>query len=337
MSFAHPAVLLLLALVLPAGAWLALRAERRRRSALASFGEPAVLARASSFPRRPAARWSLALAAVALGLVALARPQLGERTSELARTGRDVLLLLDLSRSMNVADAGGARLAAGKRAAWETVAASPSDRVGLVVFGGSAFLQLPLTTDHAALRLFLDAASSDDLGDPATDLSAALLTALRTFEHEGAEGRRAVLVVSDGESGEGDLEAALDEVRLAGIPVFVLGVGTPAGGPMPADSAAAPDPYHRDHIGRVVVSRLAEEDLRRVAAVTGGRYARWDRVEEVRGLREGIAAIETRTLATREARQRADRFQWPLAVAVGLLLAEMGMGRRRQDPSVRSG
>jgi Ca-activated chloride channel family protein len=325
MSFAYPGVLLLALLALPA-AWLAVRTEHRRRTALALFGDPEVLARSSTLPRRTGTRWALRLGALALAVVALARPQLGERAGALARTGRDLLVLLDLSRSMNVEDAGGTRLGAAKGVVWETVSAFPGDRVGLVVFGGSAFLQLPLTTDHAALRLFLDAASSDDLGDPATDLSAALRAAVRTFEHEGEEGRRAVLLASDGESGEGDLEAALDEMRLAGIPAFVLGVGTAAGGPMPADSAVAPDPFHRDHIGRVVLSRLEEEDLRRTAELTGGRYARWDRADEVGRLREGLALVESRTLATREARQRADRFQWPLTLAVGFLMLELLLG-----------
>ena len=331
MSFAYPVVLVLLLALLPAGAWLAWRAEQRRRAALAVFGEEAILGRGSALPRRTGARWALRLGALALAGAALARPQLGERPSELARTGRDLLVLLDLSRSMNATDVTGGRLTAAKRAIWETLSAFPGDRVGLVVFGGSAFLQLPLTTDHAALRLFLDAASSDDLGDPATDLSAALQTAVKTYEHEGNEGRRAVLVVSDGESGEGNLDAALDEMRLAGIPVFALGIGTPAGGPMPADSADAPDPYHRDHIGRVVVTHLEEDDLIRAAKETGGRYARWDRAEDVTALRAGIAAVQTRTLATRERTQRSDRFQWPLALAVALLLVESwagGMGRR---------
>jgi len=326
MSFAQPAVLAFLALLLPAMTWLALRAERRRRAALEAFGDPLVLARGSALPRRTGARWALRLGALGLALLALARPQLGERTSELARTGRDVLLLLDLSRSINAADVAGTRLALAKRLAWETVSAAPGDRVGLVVFGGSAFLQLPLTSDQDALRLFLDAASSDDLGDPATDLSAALRAAARTFEHEGETGRQAILVVSDGESGEGDLDAALDELRAATLPVFAIGVGTTAGGPMPSDSADAPDPYHRDHIGRVVISRLAEEELGRAAEATGGRYARWDREEQLSAMRQAVAAIPTRTLGTRTTSERADRYQWALAPAVVLLLIEMLVG-----------
>jgi Ca-activated chloride channel homolog len=341
MSFAHPSVLLLLALLLPAGVWLAVRAERRRRAALAAFGDPSVLARASSLPQRTAARWALRLGALTLALAALARPQLGERTAGHARTGRDVLVLLDLSRSMNATDVGGTRLATAKRLIWETISASPGDRVGLVVFGGSAFLQLPLTSDQGALKLFLDAASSDDLGDPATDLSVALRTAARTFDHEGEMGRQAVLVASDGESGEGNLDAALDELRLAHLPVFTIGVGTLAGGPMPADSAKAPDPYHRDHIGRVVISRLAEDDLRRTAEATGGRYARWDRSDDLAAMRSAVAALPVRTLAEHTRQERADRYQWALAPAVVLLIVEMLLGGAviRADqiaPSLRS-
>ena len=186
MSFAYPWVLPVGLLALALLVRLVLRGERARRAALATFGDTALLSRSSPpAPHRHAgAALALVLAALALGVLALARPQAGERESELVRTGRDVLLVLDLSRSMGVADVAtgtvsgpGTRLAAAKETAWEVLAKYPGDRVGLVIFGGSAFLQMPLTSDRASLRLFLDAASPDDLGDPATDLSAALLTA----------------------------------------------------------------------------------------------------------------------------------------------------------------
>ncbi len=341
MSFGYPALLLLAIILVPLAIGLVVHAERRRRAQLASFGDPAVLARGSSLPsdRAPAIRSRLGVAAFALGLIALARPQLGKREAELAHTGRDVLVVLDLSRSMNVADvslslrsrpgqAATARLALAKRLAWETVSASPGDRVGLVVFGGSAFLQLPLTPDQATLRLFLDAASSDDLGDPATDLSAALVTAARTFEHEGERGRRALLVVSDGESGEGDLDDAIASVRRLSIPVFTIGVGTSAGGPVPADSSEAPERFHRDHIGRIAISRLQEEDLRHVASATGGAFARWDRPVDLRQLTAALGKVQVRTLSSQKSKERADRFQWPLGAAVLLLGLEAWVGRR---------
>ena len=329
MSFAWTWLLAVGAGLVALAAWLAVAAERRRREALARFGDPAVLGRGSALPspRTTAALWALRVAALALGLVALARPQLGERSADLVRTGRDVLVLLDLSRSMLVTDAGGTRLAAAKRIAWDLAERAPGDRVGLVVFGGSAFLQLPLTSDRGALRLFLDQATPDDLGDPATDLSAALITAARTFEHEGDEGRRAVLVLSDGESGEGDMEEATAELRRQDLPVFAVGVGTAAGGPVPADSSEAPEKYHRNHIGQIVVSRLEEGDLQAAARASKGAFAHWDRRSEMSRLETALDAVRPRALSARKASERADRFQWPLAVAVMLLMWAEWVGR----------
>jgi Ca-activated chloride channel family protein len=337
LTFAWPAVLGAL-LVLPLVAGLVFRAEQRRALALARFGDPRLLARTSPSPNpgRRQARHCLRVAAFALSIAALARPQLGERPATLTRTGRDVLVLLDLSRSMNVADVPPTRLAAAKRAAWDVTAASPGDRVGLIVYGGSAFLQLPLTTDHASLKLFLDAASSDDLGDPATDLSAALDGAAKTFEREGERGYQAVLVVSDGESVQGDLGPPLERLKKQTIPVFAVGVGTVEGGPVPGDTAATGEPYHRDNIGRIVVSQLQEGELLRVAAETGGAYERWKPDAGVPTIAAQLATLATRPLTGRVATKRADRFQWPLGLAAVMLLIEsMVAVSRRERPRTR--
>jgi Ca-activated chloride channel family protein len=340
-SFAWPMVLLLGALFVPLTVRALLRGLARRDAGLRAFGEPEVLARGSALTDARAARRRVWLQAAALGFgaVALARPQFGERPAELADTGRDLLVLLDLSRSMTVTDVAPNRLAAAKEAVWETVYAAPGDRVGLVVFGGSAFLQLPPTSDHAAFKLFLDAASPDDLGDPATDIGTALATAGKVFEHEGDRGHRAVLLVSDGESDEVDLQAATASLRGEGIPVFTLGVGTANGGAVPADSSEAPEKFHRDHIGRIAISKLDEAELRGVAKLTGGVYARASRVDDRRALRAALGRIQSRTLGNRQFTERADRFQWPLAVAVAAMLAELAIGgldRRRRRVVTRA-
>jgi Ca-activated chloride channel family protein len=326
MSFAEPLALWLLLLV-PITAWLVVRGLREHRASLARFGDPVLLARGSRLPDQRSARLRavLVVSALAFGVLALARPQWGERQGDVAQTGRDVLVVLDLSRSMTVTDLLPNRLAVAKRAAWETVSASPGDRVGLEVFGGSAFLQLPLTTDRAAFRLFLDAASTDDLGDPATDLGGALATAAKVFEHEGERGHRAVLVVSDGESGEGGLDDAIARLRKLEVPVFALGVGTAQGAPIPADSSERPEQYHRDHIGRIAVSRLEEAELRHAADSSGGAYARWDNREERTHLAQALRDLEAGTLSMRKSTERADRFQWPLALAVLALLADLAL------------
>jgi Ca-activated chloride channel homolog len=335
-SFAWPLVLLLGAVIVPLTLWVLLRGLARREAGLRAFGEPEVLGRGSALTDGRTARRRVWLQAAALGfgVLALARPQFGERPAELADTGRDLLVLLDLSRSMTVTDVAPNRLAAAKEAVWETVSAAPGDRVGLVVFGGSAFVQLPPASDHAAFKLFLDAASPDDLGDPATDIGTALATAGKVFEHEGERGHRAVLLVTDGESDQMDLPAATASLRSEGIPVFTLGVGTANGGAVPADSAEAPEKFHRDHIGRIAISKLDEGDLRAIARVTGGLYARASRVDDRRALRLGLGRVQGRTLANRQFTERADRFQWPLALAVAVLLADLaigGLSRRRRS------
>ena len=337
LGFGSPIFLTLAALTLPL-AWWALGRERRRRAALAVFGDESLLAQSSTLPgsRAQLVRIGLRVGAVALGLVALARPQLGVRPTLLAHTGRDVLVLLDLSRSMNAADDGLApseakgmtRLAAAKHAISEVLAAAPENRVGLVVFGGSAFLQLPLTGNQAAFQRFLDAATTDDLGDPATNLPNALAAAATAFEHDGERGYQSVLLVSDGESG-GDIGPALIRLRRAGIPIFALGIGTPDGAPVPADSTEAPEKWHRDHIGRVVLSRLQEGDLRRAARETNGTYARWG-PDAGRGLGTELARMETRTISSRESTERVDRFQWPLGLALIALTLEPVLGKARR-------
>ena len=335
MTFGYPVALAILLLALPPAAWALLRHHRGSRGRLRDFGQPGILARTSRIPseRMSAVRQALTLGALALGLLAVARPQLGQRPASLVHTGRDVLVLLDLSRSMNAADREGglARLAVAKGAVLETVAGSRGDRVGLVVFGGSAFLQLPLTADHAAFRRFLDAATTDDLADPATDLSRALVAAATTFEHEGQRGFQSVLLLSDGESVEGDVGPALKRLRLAGIPVFAVGIGTSEGAPVPADSSEAPEKWHRDHIGRIVQSRLEEGDLRRAANETNGVYLRWTQGAGA-GLSAELGRLEKRTMSSRTSPERADRFQWPLGLAILVLSVQplIGVKRRRR-------
>jgi Ca-activated chloride channel family protein len=219
------------------------------------------------------------------------------------------------------------RLTAAKRAVSEVLAAAPENRVGLIVFGGSAFLQLPLTGNRAAFQRFLDAATTDDLGDPATNLPNALTAAATAFEHDGERGYQSVLLLSDGESG-GEIGPALIRLRRAGIPIFALGIGTPAGAPVPADSTEAPEKWHRDHIGRVVLSRLQEGDLRRAARETNGAYARWG-PDAGRGLGAELARMEKRTISSRESTERVDRFQWPLGLALIALTLEPLLGQAR--------
>jgi Ca-activated chloride channel family protein len=329
--FAQSSALVLL-IVLPALWLLGRHAVRLRKEKLAQFGDPALLARGSRLPddsrSRPRGmlRW---LALVGL-VLALARPELGRQPRELARTGRDLVLALDLSRSMRVEDVGGTRLRMAKRLAWQLAAARPGDRIGLVIFAGAGFLQLPPTSDLATFQLFLDHAGFDDIGDPSTDITAGLKVAERALRREGtAVGSRAVLLLSDGERSEGALDPILDLYRRAQLPVFAVGIGTPGGGKVPADSGSPLGPWHVDNIGRPVISRLDEESLKKIALESGGAYARFDDRAALETMTKSIATLEARSLASRPAEEPKEQYQWPLAFAVLALLLDFGLSAGR--------
>jgi len=337
--FATPGALILL-LVLPA-LWLLLRAaERTRQESLSRFGNPALLARTSVLSRPEAPSWRRALRwlALAAAIVALGRPQWGRQSAEMARTGRDLIVALDLSRSMRAEDVGRDRLSLAKRLAWQLAAVRAGDRVGLVIFGGGGFLQLPPTSDFGTFQLFLEAASHDDIADPATDVAAGLRVAERVLRREGAGiGSRGVLLLTDGERSEGALDPILELYRHARLPVFAVGVGTLEGSRIPSDSGAA-GPWHLDGIGRPVVSQLAEEDLVRIASASGGAYARWDDRTALDRLSASLAHLQARTLSGQPADEPTERYQWPLALALGALLLELVLEarqRRAGPPSVR--
>ena len=337
LSFGAPAYLVLLVVIVPAAGFALRRREHRRRELLQRFGDESLLVQSSPLPsqRHRAARDLLRLSAVMLVLLALARPQWGQRPSSMGRSGRDLLVVLDLSRSMNAADAARSRLTLAKQLVSDLLATSPGHRVGLVVFGGSAFLQLPLTSNYAAFARFLAAASTDDIGDPATDLSNALTAAATAFEHDGERGYQSILLVSDGETGPGDIGPAVARLRKAGIPVLAVGIGSTQGTPVPADSSEAPEQWHRDNSGRIVQSRLEEGDLRRAARETNGGYVRWS-PGAAQELSLELERLHRRTITSADALERIDRFQWPLGLAVGLMtLAPLWSVRPRRSPHSR--
>ena len=322
---------LALVLLLPwaAAVWhLNRREERARRAALDALGAHPVLARVGAIPTARVRRRSLLLRAVAaaLAIVALARPFVGTREVSGARAGRDVLVALDLSRSMRVADASGTRLMRAKALLADVATALPGDRLGLVIFGGAAFLQLPLTTDHAIFERWVEAASPDAIDDPGTDLLAAVQVAAKAFEHDAGSGHRALLVVTDGERSEGALDDAVEAAAKAGMPIFAIGVGTGQGAFVPPDSTLPADSgatWHLDNIGRPVISRLRADELQRITAATNGLYAQWDDPKAVATIAAGIQQLAVRPLGVETQEEPDERFQWPLALAILLLAADL--------------
>jgi Ca-activated chloride channel homolog len=306
MTFASPWVLALLLPFLPLAVFAARERERRRRRALDAFGDAQLVGPLSALPsgRRLALTATLAIVAGALSLIALARPLGGTGSRGVSGEGADVLFMLDLSRSMTATDVAPSRLAAAKAAVRAVAAALPHDRVGLVVFAGDGFLQLPATVDRSTFDAFVDAASPADVPDPATNLEAAADMAVNVVHTSDAPGSTALVVISDGEDNEGKLEGAIRALESAHLRTFTIGVGTSEGAAISGD----------------VTTHLVEDNLRDIARRTGGVYAHWSGASSVAPVVAGLAQVPPRAIAGTARVAGIDRYQWPLALAFLLLL-----------------
>ncbi|MGH7624808.1 MAG: VWA domain-containing protein, partial [Gemmatimonadaceae bacterium] len=328
MTFDHPIWLIAIVVAVPALLHLLRQADRRRSAALARFGELDVLRRSAPLPTsrwRMTGRALLALACAAL-LVAIARPRSGSSEQTLHESSHDVLFVLDLSRSMQARDALPSRLDAAKQAALAIARRLSDDRVGLVIFGGSAFLQLPLTLDHSALSRFVDQAAPNQIPSVSTNLEAAADVAASSLVRSGGQGARVAVFLTDGEDVAGKLEGAIGALKHDGIHGFVVGIGTTAGARIPDVDSAGIVRYHRDRLGNEVVSHLEEQNLRDIARETGGVYAHWSGDASVTPIVAGIAQLATGAAESRARAAIPDRFQWPLALAILALLLESALG-----------
>jgi len=261
--------------------------------------------------------------AVAMILVSLARPRWGFQWSEVQYNGVDVLVLMDVSRSMDAQDVSPSRLEAAKRKLLDLTQLMRGDRLGLVVFSGAAFVQSPLTTDYSILRMYADLIDSTLIPVSGTALADAMrvsVAALKEGSPDDAAGR-AVLLLSDGEDLNEGMDAAIKEAKDAGVKVYAIGFGSSEGAPIPEVRGG----FKKDSNGNVVLTKLDEEALKKAASETGGVYARATAGDEdlmatyvngVRGTFKGKEAAADRQKIWHE------RFQWPLTIAFVLLLLE---------------
>jgi Ca-activated chloride channel family protein len=329
-QFADPLWLWLTGAALLLFAALLWHAARMRRAQLSSFADPATAAdllRAHSRARRAIKNAVIAAGLLCFG-IALARPQWGVTEEQLQRKGDDVVFVLDLSKSMLAQDAQPSRLERAKLAIQDFIYRQPVGRVGLVVFAGSAFLRCPLTTDYSAFEESVMEANPDDLFVPGSDLARGIISAKNAFD-KSAE-RRVVVLITDGEDLEKTGIKAAQEFAKDGLIVFTLGVGTPAG-----STVQVPQPTGQlgpllDQSGQPVISRLDEDTLRAIAEATGGTYRRLDNLSQAMAdVGRALRSTELQA-ATAIKRRGIDRYVWPLAVAILLVVAESFVSTRRR-------
>ncbi len=323
----------------PAAAALYVLASARRRTALRQFVGP-VLTGALAGGVSGARRWVKAgLVAASLGLVvlALARPAWNPRAQPVTSTGRDVVFLLDVSRSMLAEDLRPNRLEHAKLLIRDVLDAARGDRIGIIAFAGSAVVKCPLTTDYAFARLVLDSITPDSVSRGGTLIGDAIRTALeQVFEpgdKEGAEDRyRDIILITDGEDHDSFPIPAAQEAGKRGVRIVAIGLGSELeGAPVPAADAKEGGRY-MTYEGKTVLSRMDPDSLRKVAAASregvclnvGTGNIRMDEVYA-----RLMASANKRRLESVRAVRYDEGFQAVLAAALGLLLTEMLIGERR--------
>jgi Ca-activated chloride channel family protein len=309
-------------------------ARRRRERALAVFVAAALLPVVAPDvdPRRRRLRAAmLTLGVLCLGL-ALGGPMWGFRWEEVHREGIDLVIAIDTSRSMLTTDVSPNRLARAKLAVQDLLAELNGDRVALVAFAGSAFLQCPLTLDYGAVTQSLDAIEVGIIPKGGTALAEAIDTSLAALE--GREGtHQAIVLITDGEDHEGEVKEAAKRAADRGVKIYTVGIGTTEGELIPGESGS----YVKDRAGQVVKSRLDEETLKQVAVDTGGVYlhAEGPSLGLADLYRDYIDTMEKRELASTLEKRFEHRFQVPLAMALLLLAAEPLVGERRAPARAR--
>lgn len=338
-SIAHPERLWLLWL-LPVLLLFQLWTFRRRDQLLRRFVEPALAARLVAGVSRPRQilRAGMISAAVGLALLSLAGVRAGYSWEEVRRSGVDLVVALDVSRSMQVQDASDSedltRLERAQREVSDLLGRLEGDRVALVPFAGTAFIECPLTLDYGAASLFLRDLDTDRIPVRGTAIGKAIRTSLRAFEGAGSRDNQAILLITDGEDHSGKAMRAAEEAAEAGVRIFVIGIGRDEGAPIPtADGGLL-----RDRKGELVLSRLDEPTLQRIALNTGGTYVRsvTGDVDLETIYNQGIKSrLADQELESARRKRWNDRFQWLLGLSLLLLLLEplVPESRRRPDAS----
>ncbi|WP_430974641.1 vWA domain-containing protein [Sunxiuqinia rutila] len=320
--FAHIEYLYALA-VIPVLILLFWITRRSRRKALERFGQPETISQLmpNVSRSRPVVKFIIWLLAISSLIVALARPQFGSKLKTVKRQGVELIIGLDVSNSMLAEDIQPNRLERAKRAISRLIDNLSDDKIGLIVFAGDAYTQLPITTDYPSAKLFLNSVSTDIVPRQGTAIGAAIELARVSFSPQ-FEGNKAIIIITDGENHEDDAIGAAKAAAESGIIVHTIGMGLPQGGPIPVSVNGQKD-YRKDKDGKVVITKLNEEMLQQIAAAGSGIYVRANNAQVgLNTLFNEIDKMEEAEMESLVYSDYEDQFQWFLGFAILMLLVD---------------
>ncbi len=327
--FANPEFLYLL-LILPVLAGLFIVNRVRSRNAMRKLGDTALISRLMPelSGTRPVLKFILVLAGISAIIIVIARPQYGSKLEEVRKQGVEVIIALDVSNSMLAEDIQPDRLTRAKQAISRLVDNLSNDKIGLIVFAGDAYTQIPITTDYISAKMFLSTIGPDMVPKQGTAIGAAIKLAAKSFT-PGEGKSRAIIIITDGENHEDDPLAEAEEAAKAGIVIHAIGIGSSEGVPIPVSTGGRKD-YLKDQDGTTVITRLDEEILKKIAVTGGGNYIRAS--SSSIGLDEifsDIRKMDQSELESSVYTEYNDQFQIFAALALILLVIEIIIMERK--------
>lgn len=308
---------------------------KRKQRQLQEFGDKELMAQLmpDASKRRPIWKFCLLIVAFVLLIVAAARPQYGQKENTVKRQGIEVMVALDISNSMLAEDVAPNRLDRAKQMLSKMIDNMVDDKVGLVVFAGEAFTQLPITCDYVSAKMFLNTITPNLIQTQGTAIGTALQTAISSFGSLESEAGRAIVLITDGENHEDDAIAAAKQAHELGMQVFVIGIGKPEGAPIPKPGT---NDYFKDRSGQVVVSKLNEEMCQQIAEAGSGVYVRCDNTNTaMRALQQELDRIATTELETTVYADYNEQYQSFALIALLLLMIEFFIMSRQNHRLTR--
>lgn len=300
--------------------------RRMRRKRLSRFGDEELVRQLmpSYSGAKGWVRTVLTALALFFFLIGLARPQIGAKLSEHEARGAEIMICLDVSNSMLAEDYSPNRLDRAKLAISRIVDRLQDDRIGLIVFAGSSFVQLPITTDYVSAKMFLNTIDTQSVPIQGTAIGDAIFTALKSFSAQ-SEKSRAMIIITDGENHEDDAVEAARQAAEMGVKIYAIGVGSLQGQPIPVNGELL-----KDREGNIVVTRLDEATLQQVAQAGGGAYVHAGNEEfGLNPIIDDIRKMEDEEFSSVIFEEYDEQYMYFFAIAFALLVLEMLIGDRR--------
>lgn len=303
---------------------------RWRRRSLNKFGEMTVIAQLMPWisKGRVVLKFIVLMISLFFLIVGIANPQVGSKLVKAQRKGIDLMIALDVSNSMLARDIQPNRLEKSKQAISKLIDGLSSDRIGIIVFAGKAFVQLPITNDYSAAKLFLSTIKTDVVTVQGTAIGEAITLATNSFDDNDHD--KAIIVITDGENHEDD---ALEAAKIAaekGIHVYTIGMGLTEGAPIPVYRGNSQIGYKKDNQGNTIITQLDEVTLRQIASAGNGIYVRANNTKAgLNKVFEAIGKLEKKEYESIMFADYEDRFQYFIAVAILLLVIEFFIAERK--------